>query len=167
MSNNITLGYTGEVKIHYKKNGKSFVLKKKNEGFEPLFRTIASLLAGKGFPFGNPYYISLYNETSGKVSLLTSGRIPFSSLPDVIKQEDGRWSCTFNITIAYSDINTENMGENDTTYCMYLLSSNDTEFARVEVDKDTISSIGIGVQLYIEWSLIIDNAAPPAVTPST
>ena len=162
MKNSTLLGYRGEVTVRYNKNGRTFEFKKHNEGFEPLFHTICHLLAGDGFPYGNLAYIELKRVKSSdntEEDLLNSQYLPLSQLPKAIKQSNGEWACSVNTTIADSDIQS---GERfpsgyDDTARVYLVSNDKVEMAKVELSKNIIESIAPGVQLFIQWNLVIDN----------
>lgn len=180
MSNTLCFGYKGEVKVQYSKNGKVFEFKRHNEGFSFLFKTIASLLAGEGFPYGSLSYISLERVRTDSSStpstettkvLFKSTTIPITQKPKSIAVEDGdgnvAYACSVNTTIAYSDMVDKDSGENnwivssetinDKAY-LYLLSANNTKLARVELSPDSVNSISPGVQLFIQWNLIVNNA---------
>ena len=158
MHNKSVIGYSGEVTIKYNKSGKTIELKKHNEGFTALFRTIASLLSGDGFPFGSIYGVSLkVVTTGGEYNLLNNQVIPITQRPRPVMLSDGGYACSVNTTIAASDRNSTTVGSDDAVY-LYLVSSNNTELAKVEIEKEAVTSIAPGVQLFIQWDLIINNA---------
>lgn len=179
MDNGSKFSYVGEVKLRYKKNGKTFEFSNHNEGFESLFKTISALLAGEGFPYGAISYVSLrrFREDSSTTPhtititpLFTSGGIiPITQQPKSVllsNGEDRDYACAVTTTISMSDMIAKEQGKDkwvyntenttDTAY-LYLLSSNKSELARVEISEDSVNSIDRGVQLFIQWNLITNN----------
>lgn len=157
--NNTYFGYTGEVIIKYRKNGKLIEFRNHNDGKEALFQTLATLLARQEYPHGKISYIALKNG-SGE-NLLNSAYIPITQLPQAIKLEDDRWACSVNTTISSYDRSnvTPSADEagNVPTNILTLLSSNGSELATVAISEASILSITQGVQLFIQWNLIVDN----------
>ncbi|MBO7731013.1 MAG: hypothetical protein J6S67_00620 [Methanobrevibacter sp.] len=159
MSNNTIFGYSGEVTLRYKHNGKLVEFRNHNDGKEALFQTLATLLVRQEYPHGRISYIALSTKAdanSPSVNLLNSAYIPITQLPQAIKLEDGRWACSVNTTISSYDRNAVTP-QNDSINTLTLLSSDGSELATVTISKASIDSIVQGVQLFIQWNLIIDN----------
>ena len=167
---NMFFNYVGEVTIRYKKNGKIFEMKKHNEGFAPLFRTIAALLAGEQFPFGSISSIGLKKLVGGTgsnfVNLLKNDTIPITQKPKSILLGNGKYACSVNTSISDSDMTSvtsdRNITVNSDKVFLYLMSSNGTALARVELQNTTehpcvVKDIEPGVQLFIQWNLSVDN----------
>ena len=173
MDNGSKFSYVGEVTIRYKKNGKIIELKGHNEGFEPLFKTIASLLAGEGFPYGAIASIGLKKALAGDESdmenLLNSESIPITQQPKsvlLVDTDKRNYACSVNTTISDSDMTSDSTIRNITVdsdkVFLYLLSSSGVQLARVELVNTTenpcvVKEIKPGVQLFIQWNLITDN----------
>ena len=166
MNKATVVGYIGDVKLKYLKNGKMLEWSGHNTGYPALFETLSNLLAGRGFPYGSPSYVKIMatrTTESDPMEIEVTGEVPLSRAPSVIQTTDsGIWGCCFNTTISYYDVGSyEYRPATDTVrLVLYASDSSDvkTPLADVRIDGDAVPTTG--VQLYIEWNLLFANAVP-------
>lgn len=167
MNKATVVGYIGDVKLKYLKNGKMLEWRGHNTGYPALFETLSNLLAGNGFPYGRPSDVKIVaNRTVGSSTevIEVTAPVPLSRAPSVIQTTDsGIWGCRFNTTISYYDVNSGYVYNSETdTVLLELFASGSSEekvlLADVAIDHNAIPTTG--VQLYIEWNLLFANAVP-------
>ena len=166
MGNLTGIGYLGKVTLTYKNGDKEYKSILKNEGFSPLFETLATLLARGGYPYGPISFVSMYCENTGKKeNLLNSSAVPLITSPSPSKTANGNWCCLVSAAIRPSDINTtaqSNIGTGDKVWLYLHPQSSSVVLARVQLDTSSVQNIGGGTSLFIEWDLFFDNRPQPS-----
>ena len=151
------IGYKGEVKISYERNGKVYESHRHNAGLEGLFKFLCKSLAGKNVAGERPALIDLRGSNDGNVytSVLSSA----VALSGGMYYRDGNeWLYRASATIPASSI-TVAIDSMD-YYRIYLSSrvgQSVVDFAQLQLEQDDIKNITPGTQALVEWVLKFQN----------
>ena len=154
-NNSVDVGYSGQVSINYKLNGKDISRTSHNSGTVDLFKLLAAYICGYSIEKLLPVYIDV-QDGSGK-SILNRKLIIFSKTYGVVQDE------ITSEDKAYVDVSTTLFKEDiasglseDTNYSVALMSSV-SKLASSPIGYAELSEIKDGYQGTIRWTLYFGN----------
>jgi hypothetical protein len=153
------IGYSGEVHISYKRNGKVYESHRHNAGVAGLFKFVCKALAGANVSGEIPKYLDLEASLDGvSYSSILTSEVQLSG--QSYYQENGDWLYKASASIPAASLT---ISFDDETYSYFRLclmakvGQSKIVFAHVEPDEADLRNITPGTQALVEWVIRFQN----------